>query len=64
VKCGSDQLATRAVTGFEKFMMFLTKKRKYMCLACKRKFRAPDRRRFPREVKPGYEPLTNPRVTH
>jgi DNA-directed RNA polymerase subunit RPC12/RpoP len=55
-KCGSDQLATRAVTGIERFIMRFTKKRKYLCLACKHKFRAHDRRRFPREPRSGSEP--------
>ena len=62
-KCGSDQLALRALTGFEDLMTLFTKKRKYLCLACKHKFRAPDRRRFPREVKPGYPSMGTPRAT-
>ncbi|HWE50791.1 MAG TPA: hypothetical protein VG273_13430 [Bryobacteraceae bacterium] len=55
-KCGSDQLATRALTGIERVIMHFTKKRKYLCLACKHKFRAPDRRRYPRELKGRAEP--------
>lgn len=38
----------RQQTGFERIMMRLTSKRKYICMTCGQPFRALDRRRTPR----------------
>jgi hypothetical protein len=48
-KCRSSFLAIRKLQGFERLMVMLTGKRKYFCRDCDHKFRAPDRRRVPRE---------------
>jgi DNA-directed RNA polymerase subunit RPC12/RpoP len=47
--CGSDRLEIRQRTGFERMMAHFTPKRKYRCLICRHRFRALDRRRWPRE---------------
>jgi hypothetical protein len=48
-KCYHDHLLIRRRNGFERVMIFLTSKRKYVCMSCAHAFRAPDRRRVPRE---------------
>ena len=48
-KCFSDHLRIRRASGWERVMVYLTEKRKYVCMSCFKVFRAPDRRRFPRE---------------
>lgn len=48
-KCYNDHLLIRRNNGFERVMIFLTSKRKYVCMSCAHAFRAPDRRRVPRE---------------
>ncbi len=40
----------RINTGFERLLSFLTGLREYRCRECDQKFRAPDRRRQPRET--------------
>ena len=47
-KCRSGALKIKQRSGFERFMVFLTGKRKYMCRDCETFFRAEDRRRFER----------------
>ena len=47
-KCRSEYLVIRQRTGWERIVLHFTKKRKYHCVQCGEKFRAPDRRRFPR----------------
>jgi hypothetical protein len=39
----------RRAKGWERMMIHLTGKRKYTCVSCGHVFRAPDRRRVPRE---------------
>jgi hypothetical protein len=41
----------RQITGWERLMVFFTGLRLYRCRDCWHGFRAPDRRRFPREKK-------------
>jgi len=48
-KCSSNQLMIRHKTGWERLMVFRTGLRLFWCQDCLHKFRAPDRRRFPRE---------------
>jgi len=48
-KCYCDQLLIRRRRGFERIMIYLTAKRKYVCMSCGDVFRAADRRRFPRQ---------------
>lgn len=48
-KCYNDHLLIRRKNGLERVMIFLTSKRKYVCMTCAHVFRAPDRRRVPRE---------------
>jgi len=45
----------RQKTGWERLMVFLTGQRLFLCRICLHNFRAPDRRRFPRERKEGEE---------
>ena len=47
-KCYCDQLLIRRRKGFEKVMIWLTGKRKYVCMSCGEVFRSLDRRRSPR----------------
>jgi hypothetical protein len=37
-------------TGFERLLVFLTGLREYRCRDCDQRFRAPDRRQYPREL--------------
>jgi uncharacterized protein with PIN domain len=53
-KCYSKLLDIRQPTGLEPIMMFLTQKRKFRCRQCGSVFRAPDRRRVPREISEAY----------
>jgi hypothetical protein len=62
--CGSDRLAIRQDTGFERFMRLFTKKRKFSCLVCNARFRAMDRRRIPREAGAGYDADRSSRIIH
>jgi hypothetical protein len=48
-KCFNDHLLIRRRNGLERVMMYLTSKRKYVCMSCAHAFRAPDRRLVPRE---------------
>ena len=48
-KCRSTILRIRRITGIERILTVLTSKRKYLCPACGCEFRAPDRRKVPRE---------------
>lgn len=48
-KCRSTLLMIRQKTGVERIRCFFTGLRLYRCLECDAKFRAADRRRFPRE---------------
>ena len=50
-RCGSTVLMIRQKTGLERLRIFWTGLRLYLCRDCMYKFRAPDRRRFPREKK-------------
>jgi DNA-directed RNA polymerase subunit RPC12/RpoP len=52
--CGSDRLAIRQRTGFERVMVYLTQMRKYRCLLCRHTFRAEDRRRTLRDHDESY----------
>jgi hypothetical protein len=54
-KCSSDLLMIRQKTGWERPMVFWTGLRLFWCQDCLHKFRAPDRRRFPREKKEAAE---------
>lgn len=47
-KCYNDHLLIRRRNGWERLMIRLTAKRKYVCMSCAHAFRAPDRRRLPR----------------
>jgi hypothetical protein len=51
--CFDDDLMIKALSGIERICSFWTGKRKYKCRACGFSFRAPDRRRTPREVPAG-----------
>jgi hypothetical protein len=46
----STRLKIKKSAGIERILMLLTGKRKYFCLDCTCKFRAPDRRLTPREA--------------
>jgi hypothetical protein len=48
-KCFNDHLLIRRRNGMERVMIYLTSKRKYVCMSCAHAFRAPDRRRLSRE---------------
>jgi hypothetical protein len=48
-KCYNDHLLIRRRDGFEWVMIYLTEKRKYVCMSCAHVFRAPDRRSVARE---------------
>jgi hypothetical protein len=48
-KCFTEHLLIRRRNGFERVMIYLTSKRKYVCMSCAHAFRAPDRRRVARE---------------
>jgi hypothetical protein len=48
-KCYNDHLLIRRRNGLEKVMIYLTAKRKYVCMSCAHAFRAPDRRSAKRE---------------
>ncbi len=47
-KCLCDHLLIRRRKGLERLMVYLTGKRKYICVSCGNVFRAADRRRLPR----------------
>jgi len=47
--CSSKQLMIKLPKGIETIMIYLTGKRKFVCMSCSNKFRAPDRRRVPRD---------------
>jgi hypothetical protein len=47
-KCYCNELLIRRRKGIEKVMIYLTGKRKYICMSCGDVFRAADRRRRPR----------------
>ncbi len=47
-KCRSEYLVIRQKTGIEWVLLHFKKLRKYHCVQCGHKFRAKDRRRFPR----------------
>lgn len=53
--CRSEELMIRQKTGIERLLILWTGMRLYLCRECMHKFRAPDRRRFPRESKQGAE---------
>lgn len=44
-KCYCNELLIRRRKGIEKVMIYLTGKRKYVCMSCGEVFRAVDRRR-------------------
>jgi hypothetical protein len=46
--CYCDHLLIRRRQGLERLMIYLTGKRKYICVSCGNVFRAPDRRLSPR----------------
>jgi len=48
-RCRSDFLMIKKLEGVERFVVYITAKRKYRCRDCNHIFRAPDRRRKPRE---------------
>jgi DNA-directed RNA polymerase subunit RPC12/RpoP len=48
-KCRSTVLMIRRKTGLERLRCFFTGLRSYRCRDCDQKFRAPDRRRAPRD---------------
>jgi len=48
-KCLNEHLLIRRRSGWERVMIYLTEKRKYVCMSCAYVFRAPDRRRVERE---------------
>jgi DNA-directed RNA polymerase subunit RPC12/RpoP len=50
-RCRSNLLMIRQKTGLERVRSFLTGMREYRCRDCDHKFRAPDRRRVPRDEK-------------
>jgi hypothetical protein len=50
-KCRSQPLLIRNASGIERLLIFLTKKRKYLCRYCGYSFRAADRRRTARDPK-------------
>jgi DNA-directed RNA polymerase subunit RPC12/RpoP len=52
-KCRSRVLMIRQKVGVERLMNLLTGLRKYRCVECGTFFRAPDRRRTPREEPAG-----------
>jgi hypothetical protein len=43
--CASQNLGIKPMRGLERFMIFLTDKRKYHCRECGHKFRMADRRK-------------------
>jgi DNA-directed RNA polymerase subunit RPC12/RpoP len=47
-QCRSEYLVIRQRTGIEWIVLHFTKNRKYHCVQCGHKFRAPDRRKSPR----------------
>lgn len=48
-KCRSTLLMIRHKTGLERLRIFFTGLREYRCRDCDQRFRAPDRRKAPRE---------------
>jgi hypothetical protein len=50
--CGSSKLKLREATGLERLILLFISKRKYRCRECNLAFRAPDRRRTPRDKVP------------
>jgi hypothetical protein len=47
--CGWTTLKIKRREGIERILILFTGKRKYLCVACYKEFRMPDRRRSPRE---------------
>lgn len=56
--CQGERFAIRNLNGFELLMFWMTRKRKYLCMACGLTLRAPDRRKTPRIIP---SPLDNGR---
>lgn len=50
-KCSSHFLMIKKDKGFERLLILLTGLREYVCRDCDQRFRAPDRRRVPRDSK-------------
>src|SRR5579863_10379129 len=48
--CCCDHLWIKQAAGFERLLIFFTRRRKYLCQRCGKVFRAPDRRRSNRDV--------------
>jgi len=48
-QCRSEYLVIRQRTGLEWLVLQFTEKRKYQCVQCGHRFRAPDRRKIPRQ---------------
>jgi hypothetical protein len=48
-KCGSTNLRIKRFTTCERVVVLFIRRRKYYCVDCEVKFRAPDRRMFDRE---------------
>jgi len=48
--CRSDRLRIRNLKGFERFVVFFTGKRQYLCTDCGKLFRMIDRRGSPRAL--------------
>jgi hypothetical protein len=48
--CRSMSLGIKPQAGFESFIILVTATRKYFCRDCGTSFRAPDRRKTPREA--------------
>lgn len=55
-RCASDHLSIRKLYLIERAIVFLTGLRRYRCRVCDYGFRAPDRRRTPRENQGTYKP--------
>jgi hypothetical protein len=49
-KCFSHSLGIKHQRGWERLLVMLTATRRYFCRDCGAKFRAPDRRKQPRET--------------
>jgi tRNA(Ile2) C34 agmatinyltransferase TiaS len=49
-KCRSTLLMIRQKKGLERLRCFFTGERQFRCRDCDEKFRAPDRRRVPRDL--------------
>jgi hypothetical protein len=53
-KCRSVKLKIKPAKGCERILVLFTGKRKFLCVDCGLDFRAPDRRRVPREIRDGH----------